>query len=174
MEEKKMRNAIAALALVTGVTILAGTAGAGGNTSNDATKQCVNDARTTRKSCTQQCNDTFLASIDSCRGVDHDCADTARASRETCVSDVLTALDQCVTQMCSGFDTLIAQCKTDNANDSELRDKCIDGVQVQRFECRDQCREKDQLFNSLKACRDEFKSDIAKCKIPPPTPQPMG
>ncbi|HTO55998.1 MAG TPA: hypothetical protein VMR50_21625 [Myxococcota bacterium] len=164
---------MAALALVTGITLLAGPASAGGDP-NDPTKMCVNDARTTRKSCTQQCNDTFLASIDSCRNVDHTCADTARQSRETCVSDVLTALQQCVDQSCSGFDTLIQQCKTDNANDPELRDKCIDGVQVQRFECRDQCRENVQLFNSLKACRDEFKSDIAKCKLPPPMPKPMG
>jgi hypothetical protein len=168
MEEKKMRNAMAALALVTGITLLAGSAHAGDP--NDPTKMCVNDARTTRKSCTQQCDDTFLASIDSCRGVDHQCADTARASRETCVSDVLTALNQCVTQNCSGFDTLIQQCKTDNANDPQLRNKCIDGVQVERFQCRDQCRESVQLFNSLKACRDEFKSDIAKCKLPAPTP----
>jgi hypothetical protein len=174
MEEKKMRIAIAALALVTGVTLFAGAAGADSSTSNDATKQCVSDARTTHKSCVQQCNDTFLASIDSCRGVDHACADTARQTRESCVSDVLTALQQCVDQMCSSFDTVIAGCKAQFPNDQQARDECINGAQIQKFQCRDQCRENVQLFQSLKTCRDDFKNDISQCKLPPPPPKPMG
>jgi hypothetical protein len=173
-EGMTMRSGIAALALVTGITIFASAARA-----DDVTHQCVSDARATKQACVQVCNGDFLASIDSCRGVNHDCADAARANRETCVSDVLTALSDCVTQMCSSFDTVIAGCRQQFPPTMQPeRDQCVDGAQLQKFQCRDQCRENVKLFSSLKACRDEFKADIAQCpaapKPPPPAPQPMG
>jgi len=75
--------------LVIGLTLRA-------NAEDPTKKQCVNDARQERKTCAQVCNDTFFASIDSCRGVDHDCADTARDNRESCVQTAFDALNQCI------------------------------------------------------------------------------
>jgi hypothetical protein len=173
------RNWIAAL--VMGITLLSGVARANGGHSTDPndpnmptgnpTKQCIADARTERKTCTQVCSDNFLASVDTCRGLNHDCADTARTAREACVSDILKALSQCIQDTCGGFKDVIAQCRKDFPAGSSERDKCVDGQQLLLFQCRDQCRESVQLFQSLKTCRDEFKADIAACAIPAPTPK---
>ncbi|MFI5317019.1 MAG: hypothetical protein ACHQ6T_15065, partial [Myxococcota bacterium] len=75
--------------LVMGVTFLgigAAPAHAGQSDPNNPTRLCVQDARAERSTCTQTCQDTFFASIDSCRNENHDCADIARATREGCVS----------------------------------------------------------------------------------------
>ena len=158
--------------LVMGVTALAvGSASAHGLKGN-VTSQCVQDARTTRNTCVRVCQDDFLASVDTCRGVNHDCAQTARENRDACVSGVLQALQQCVDNTCGVFKTVIDQCRTDFAPGTPERDACIDGAQTQNFQCRDACRETVKLADSLKACRDEFKTDMQKCQTPPaPAPQ---
>lgn len=159
-------------ALVLGIATLAGAAYAHGNKDNP-TRQCIQDAKDVRKACTQVCKDDFLTSVDTCRQLNHDCAEQARADREACVADVLGALKQCIDDSCHFCGDLIEQCKSDSPRGSAERDACIDQVQVERFKCRDACRESVQLFKSLKACRDEFKADIQACKNPPtPEPQP--
>jgi hypothetical protein len=155
------RNWIAAL--VMGITIL--TSGAA-QANDNPTHQCVADARATQKTCSQVCRDDFLSAVDTCRGQNHDCAQAARDAREACVSDVLHTLGQCVDDTCGVFKTLIDQCRTDFAAGSPERDACVDGAQVQNFQCRDQCRETVKLFQSLKTCRDEFKTDIHACTPP--------
>jgi hypothetical protein len=155
--------------LVIGLTLAAGSAFA------DSTKrQCVIDAKQQAQTCRQLCSDDFLASIDSCRGVDHDCADTARAARESCVSDVLTELNQCITTNCATFVQLIADCRTQFAAGTPERDACVDGQQLLLFQCRDSCRESVKVWASLKTCRQEFKTDIKACPAAPATPKVMG
>jgi hypothetical protein len=158
-------------AMVIGITTLGvGTAWAGGNDPNNPTKQCLADARATAKTCNQMCKDDFLASADSCRNLNHDCADTARSTRESCVSDVLASLDQCVTSECKQFDDDIAQCRANNPPDSAERARCVGTAQLQKFLCRKQCRDSVDLFQGLKTCRDEFRTDIQACQNPAPTP----
>ncbi len=159
-------------ALVMGITlVVAGAAQA----HNDAKRQCIKDANAERKACTQVCKDEFLTDVDTCRSLNHECADQARADRKACVTDVLGALKQCVDDSCDDHcDGAIAQCRKDFPKGSPERDACIDAVQVERFKCRDTCRESVQLFQTLKVCRDEFKADIKACKNPPPPPpEPM-
>jgi len=155
-------------ALVMGITMLTGAAQAKDN----PTRQCIADARAENNACTQVCKDDFLTAVDTCRNVNHDCADQARDARKACVSDVLTGLAQCVSDNCGMFKTLLEQCKADNPPGA-LRDACIDGVQVQNFQCRDQCRENVELFKSLKACRTEFRIDLKAC-APATMPTVMG
>ena len=152
--------------LVIGLTLAAGSAFA------DSTKrQCVIDATKEKKTCQQLCRDDFLASVDSCRGVDHDCADAAREARHACVSDVLTQLNQCFTTDCTTFVQLIAQCRADHPVGTPERDACVDGQQLLLFQCRDACRESVHVWAGLKTCRQEFRQDIKDCP-PPPTPMP--
>jgi hypothetical protein len=167
-------------ALVMGITMLAGAAQANsgsndGNDPNNPKRQCIADARAEKKTCAQLCNDNFLTAADTCRGLNHDCAQQARDARDQCVSDVLTTLRQCVETECGVFQDLIDQCRKDFQPNTAERDHCVDGAQIQRFQCRDQCRESVKLFSSLKACRDEFKADLKAC-VPTPTPTetPMG
>ena len=149
--------------LVIGLTFAAGAAFA-----DPTTKQCVIDAKQTRKTCTQVCNDDFLGSIDACRGVNHDCADTARDARQQCASDVLTELSQCVTTNCAVFVQGIADCRAAHPVGTPERDACVDGQQLLLFQCRDTCRESVHVFAGLKTCRDEFKADLKACQTPPP------
>jgi hypothetical protein len=150
-------------ALVIGITMLSGVAHA----KDDATRQCLIDARTEAKTCTQVCRDDFQAAVDTCRGRNHDCAEEARDAHQTCVSDTLHALGQCLTDSCSSvFHDLVEGCKEQFPAGSHERDVCIDGAQMQNFQCRDQCRESVELFKSLKTCRDEFKADLKAC-VPP-------
>jgi hypothetical protein len=155
------------VALVIGITFAASAAQA----HNDAKRQCLKDANAERKACTQVCKDEFLADADTCRALNHDCATQAREDRQACVSEVTDALRQCIADSCGHCDGDISQCKRDFPKGSPERDACIDQVQVDRFKCRDTCRESVELFKSLKACRDEFKADINACKLPPP-PEP--
>ena len=148
--------------LVIGLTLVAGPALA-----DSGKKQCVADAKSEKKTCTQVCKDDFLASVDSCRNVDHDCADAAREARQGCVTDVLDELAQCVTTNCGTFVQLIADCRTQFAAGTAERDACVDGAQVQLFQCRDQCRESVKVFAGLKTCRQEFKADIKACPAAP-------
>lgn len=166
-------------ALVMGITLLTGVARANDhstdpndpNMPSNPKRQCVIDARTTRKACNQMCKDDFLTAVDTCRGLNHDCAQQARDAREACVSDVLQSLKQCVETQCGDFQDIIAQCRKDFPKDSSERDKCVDGAQILRFQCHDTCRESVKLFVSLKTCRDEFKADIKACPLPlPPDP----
>jgi hypothetical protein len=159
-------------ALVMGITMAAGAAQAH-NDPNNPIRQCIADARTTNQTCTKVCRDDFQSAVDACRGVNHDCADQARATRQMCVSDVLTALDKCISDNCSVYKDVIAQCRKDNPAGSEALDACIDGQQVLNFQCRDQCREDVKLFQSLKTCRDEFRTDINACAPPTTTPPTM-
>jgi len=152
-------------ALVIGLTLAASAA-------DPTRKQCFLDARQERKTCTQVCNDTFLASIDSCRGVDHDCADTARDTRQQCVTDVLTELSQCVSTNCAIFVQGIADCRAAHPAGTPERDACVDGQQLLLFQCRDTCRESVHVFAGLKTCRDEFRADLKECKPPTPPPGP--
>lgn len=155
---------IGLLGLGLGIALLA----AGSARANDPAKhQCIQDARDTRNSCVRVCQDDFLASMDTCRGVNHDCAQTARDSRDACVSTVLQMLKQCFDDTCGGFKAAIDQCRIDFAMGTPERDACIDAAQLQNFQCRDGCRESVQLSSSLKACRDEFKTDLQAC-VPPP------
>jgi hypothetical protein len=156
---------IGMLTLTLGIAVLA----AGSARANDPAKhQCSQDARVTRNSCVRVCQDDFLASMDTCHGVNHDCAQTARDNREACVSGVLQALKQCVVDTCGELKAAIDQCRIDFAKGTPERDACIDAAQVKNFQCRDGCRESVQLFPSLKACRDEFKTDLQACAVPPP------
>ncbi len=155
--------------LVIGLTLAAGAAFA------DSTKrQCVIDAKQEKRTCQQLCKDDFLASVDSCRGVDHDCADTARDARHQCVSDVLTELSQCVTTNCAVFVQGIADCREAHEVGTPERDACVDGQQLLLFQCRDSCRESVKVWASLKTCRQEFMADIKACTAPPPMPKVMG
>jgi len=168
------KTGILGAALVTVVTLWAGTALAGShandpNHPNDTTKMCIADAVATKNACQENCRDAFLASTDACRMLNHDCASTARDTRESCVNSVLAALKQCTDTSCQPFVDAIAQCKADNPP-GQQRDICVDGAQMQNFQCRDECRESVGLFAGLKACRDEFRSDLQKCKETPPTP----
>lgn len=157
------------VSLVIGLTLAAGSALA------DSTKrQCVIDAKQEGQTCRQLCKDDFLASIDSCRGVDHDCADTARTARQQCVTDVLTQLSQCVTDTCGIFVQGIADCRAAHAVGTPERDACVDGQQLLLFQCRDNCRESVKVWASLKTCRQEFKTDIKACPAPPAMPKVMG
>lgn len=153
--------------LVIGLTLAA-------NAADPTKKQCVIDAKQERKTCSQVCNDTFFASIDSCRGVNHDCADSARESRQQCVNDVLTELKQCFDSSCNVFVEGIANCRATTQAGTPERDACVDGQQLLLFQCRDTCRESVQVFASLKTCRQEFKADLQACKTPPPAPMGGG
>ena len=148
--------------LVMGITLLAGAARANDN----PVRQCIASARADNQTCTQVCKDDFLSAVDACRGTNHDCAQLARDTREACVSDVLHALAQCVQDTCGVFRDLIEQCRASFAAGTHELDACIDGAQLQNFQCRDQCRESVQLFQGLKTCRDEFKADIKACTPP--------
>jgi hypothetical protein len=168
-------------ALVMGITMLAGAAQANSgsgdpndpNNPGNVKRQCIADARTEKKTCNQVCKDDFITATDTCRGLNHDCAEQARDARDQCVADVLTQLKDCIQTQCGVFQDLIDQCRHDFQAHTAERDHCIDGAQLQRFQCRDQCRESVKLFSSLKACRDEFKADLKAC-VSPPTPTPMG
>ena len=167
------RTWIAALALVTGVTLFGAQLAAAHNDANDPnnpTKQCVSDARDTFKTCTQTCRDDFLASVDSCRMVNHDCADTARATRDACVKAVFDSLNQCIQTECAQFDTDIDNCRADNPPGSTARAVCINNAQIQKFICRKSCRLSTDVFQGLRTCRDQFQTDIQACKEPAPTP----
>jgi len=168
---------IAALALVTGITLFgAGPAAASmndGNDPNNPTKQCVADARATFKTCNQTCRDDLLASVDTCRNLNHDCADMARENRDTCVKNVFDALNQCIDNECKQFDTDIQQCRDLPAGSSD-RAVCINNAQLQKFICRKNCRLSTDVFKGLRDCRDQFKTDIQACKEPAPQPTPMG
>jgi hypothetical protein len=155
--------------LILAAVVMAVTLSVGGAVRADdsAQRQCVMDAAKTKNTCTQMCRDDFQVAVDTCRNVDHQCADTARSNRDSCVSSVLAALKQCTDDNCSMFQDLIQQCRANNPPDSKEREACIDGVQVQNFQCRDQCRESVKLFSSLKACRDEFRADIKNCALSP-------
>ena len=150
-------------ALVTAVTLGTASGAWAGSDPNNPTKMCVADAVATDKACQQECRDAFTASVDACRNVNHDCANTARDARESCVNGVLASLKQCTDDSCAPFVTQIAQCRADNPPGKQ-RDVCVDGAQLLNFQCRDQCRESVHLFASLKACRDEFRTDLEACK----------
>ena len=170
---KKQTTGIWTAALVTAVTLWAGTALAGTDPNDpnnpNTTKMCVADAVATKNVCQQNCRDAFLASADACRMLNHDCANTARDTRESCVNSVLAALKQCTDTSCAPFVQAIANCRADNPP-GQQRDICVDGAQAQNFQCRDECRESVGLFAGLKACREEFRTDIQKCKETAPTP----
>jgi len=171
---------IAALALVTSITLFGALpASASKSDPNDPnnpnpTKQCLADARATKQSCTQMCRDDFLASADTCRGVDHDCADTARSNRDACVQAVIATLNQCIQTECAQFDGDIEQCRTDFPAHSSDRAVCINNAQLQKFICRKGCRLSSDVFKGLRDCRDQFQADIHACPAPPPQPTPMG
>jgi len=175
---RMQKTGIWTAALVTAVTFFAGAALAQNqpnepNNPQNTTKMCVLDAIATRDVCQQNCRDAFLASTDACRMLNHDCADTARDTRQSCVDSILAALKQCTDTNCAQFLTGIANCKANNPP-GQQRDDCVDGEQVLNFQCRDSCRESVGLFAGLKACRDEFRTDIQACKETPPTPPSGG
>jgi hypothetical protein len=157
-------------ALVMGITMLAGAAQA----KDPVLRQCIQDARTESKACSQTCRDNFLADIDTCRNVNHDCAQQARDDRKQCVDDVIASLHDCFGQMCADAHAMIEACRADHPAGSKERDACIDNAQLLGFQCRDTCRENVHLFSSLKQCRIEFKQDLMACTPPAPMPTPMG
>ncbi len=131
-------------------------------------KQCLVDARMEKHDCLKTCVETWQASRDMCRNIDHVCAENCRAGRAACLlqplADLLLCKDPCQTKLLSDK----ADCRTQFPFGSMERDQCIDAAQVVAFQCRDACREIARPF--LKACRDGFHVCIRSCVIPPPAP----
>jgi len=108
---------------------------------------CKREAKGEAKDCGAGCKETFQAAKDGCLDRDHACVEACRLTRVQC-------------RLASGLDGLIDDC-----NDAlEARralcpagdDDCIDGAQIDAFECRDAAR--DRKKPRLKECRRDFRT----------------
>jgi hypothetical protein len=160
-------------ALLVAATVgTAGIASAHNNDPNSPVGQCIQDAVQTKQSCMQVCRDDFQASVDTCRNVNHTCAEQARQDRQTCVQGVLTSLQQCIAQNCATPQPA-PQGATGHweGQGGDGQGECNgDDDGFDNFQCREQCRQSVDVLDGLKACRDAFRTAIAQCALPTPTP----
>jgi hypothetical protein len=109
----------------------------------EADPTCVPNAAAVKKACKAECTDDFLTTkFAVCRGLDPDCVNAAVAAKLSCIDTAKAPLDAC-------FET------------------CTDPDPVANASCRDGCRgvfyTTPGSLDALKACRSNFRAQIAGC-----------
>ena len=125
--------------------------------------QCLVDAKNTYLFCQGKCREAFQIGKDDCRNRDHACVEQCREERYVCLQPVRAqlALDlaACGTRRDAGIADCTAQYPLPMDEEAEgAFDRCVDGVQVAAFICRDDARE--VATPGFLGCRGQFRGCV--------------
>jgi hypothetical protein len=129
-------------------------------------RQCKVDAAAAHLACKAECREDFQVAKDACRNRDHACVELCRADRAACKQPFLDQLAAALAGCKATRDAGVLNCQNLFAEGTPERDQCIDNVQVEAFQCRDQARE--DVRPGLHDCRVAFRACVGACPPPPP------
>jgi len=133
--------------------------------SDQATKECVQQARQEARECRVTCQDVFATAVDLCRHVDPACGRVCRDQRNACAAVPRADRERAI-RACSDVERAAVQdCRARFPNGSAERDRCIDAAQIASFVCRDDARE--AVNDELRVCRENYHRCVEAC---PPAP----
>lgn len=132
---------------------------------DQATKECVQEARQEVRECRVTCQDAFGTAVDLCRKIDPLCGRICREQRNDCAAGPRADRERAIRACNDAERSAVQNCRAQFPGGSAERDRCVDAAQIAAFVCRDNARE--AVNDELRVCRESFHRCIEAC---PPAP----